>query len=174
LPTGSGPVRAYSPSAACVAFIAPAFIADAPTILDKLDPKAATHRRTRAKPVLVRFAAWLEAEHRRERPKSPLGQAMLSPCNQWPSLNRYRHDSELTIDHGVGERAIRPLAVGRKNWLFLGGDRGLSTAAVLMSVGDSATRHGVNAWDYLRDLFDRLPGLPAGSDLSDRLADNWA
>lgn len=144
------------------------------TALGLSGDQAATHRRTRAGPVLVRFAAWLETEQRRERPKSPLGQAILYSRNQWPSLNRYLHDSRLAIDNGAAERAIRPLAVGRKNWLFIGGDRGLSTAAVLMSVCASATRHGVNQWEYLRDLFDRLPALPTNSDLTSLLPDNWA
>ena len=85
-----------------------------------------------------------------------------------------RHDGRLAIDNDPAERAIRPLAVGRRNWLFVGGDGGLSTAAVLLSVCASAKRHGVNAWLYLRDLFGRLPALSAGADLSPFLPDIWA
>lgn len=58
--------------------------------------------------------------------------------------------------------------------LFVGGDGGLGTAAVLLSVCASAKRHGLNAWAYLRDLLDRLPARPAGADLSDLLPDAWA
>ncbi len=131
-------------------------------------------RRARASPVLDRFIGWLDAESRAARPKSPLGAAVAYARNGWASLTRYVTDGRLGIDNGPAERAVRPLAVGRKNWLFVGGDGGLGTAAVLLSVCASARRHGLNAWSYLRDLFDRLPARPAGSDLSDLLPDVWA
>ncbi|MFO0847176.1 MAG: IS66 family transposase [Gemmataceae bacterium] len=131
-------------------------------------------RRTRAGPVLDRFAGWLDIESRTARPKSPLGAAIAYARNGWPSLTRYVTDGRLAIDNGPAERAVRPLAVGRRNWLFVGGDGGLATAAVLLSVCASAKRHGLNAWAYLRDLFDRLPAVPAGADLSPFLPDVWA
>jgi hypothetical protein len=68
-----------------------------------------------------------------------------------------------------------PLPItSRRNWLFVGGDGGLSTAAVLLSVCASAKRHGLNEWSYLRNLFERLPAVPAGADLSEFLPDAWA
>jgi hypothetical protein len=137
-------------------------------------PAVGDDRRARASPVLDRFADRLDVEHRTARPKSPLGQAVLYARNGWASPTRYVTDGRLAIDNGPAERAVRPLAVGRRNWLFVGGDGGLPTAAVLLSVCASAKRHGVNAWSYLRDLFDRLPAVPAGSDLSALLPDAWA
>jgi transposase len=134
----------------------------------------ADYRRARASPVLDRFAEWLAIESRTARPKSPLGAAVAYAQNGWASLTRYVTDGRLAIDNGPAERAVRPLAVGRRNWLFVGGDGGLATAAVLLSVCASAKRHGLNAWSYLRDLFDRLPAVPAGADLSDFLPDLWA
>ena len=134
----------------------------------------AEYRRARASPVLDRFAGWLEVESRRALPKSPLGAAVAYARNGWASLTRYAADGRLAIDNGPAERAIRPLAVGSKNWLFVGGDGGLATAAVLLSVVASAKRHGVNAWSYLRDLFGRLPAVPTGADLSEFLPDRWA
>ncbi len=131
-------------------------------------------RHARAGPILSQFAAWIEARHRTTRPKSPLGVAVQYARNQWPSLTRYVTDGRFAIDNGPAERAIRPLAVGRRNWLFIGGDGGLTTAAVLLSVCASAKRHAINAWEYLRDLFDRLPAVPAGADLSAFLPDAWA
>jgi transposase len=131
-------------------------------------------RRVRASPVLDRFAEWLDEEARTARPKSPLGAAVAYARNGWASLTRYVTDGRLAIDNGPAERAIRPLAVGRRNWLFVGGDGGLATAAVLLSVCASAKRHGLNTWSYLRDLLDRLPALPAGADLSHFLPDIWA
>jgi hypothetical protein len=131
-------------------------------------------RHARAGPILSPFAGWIEARHPTTRPKSPLGVAVPYARNQWPSRTRYVTDGRFAIDNGPAERAIRPLAVGRRNWLFIGGDGGLSTAAVLLSVCASAKRHGLNAWSYLRDLFERLPAVPAGADLSEFLPDVWA
>jgi transposase len=135
---------------------------------------AVSLRRTRAGPVLDRFASWLEDEARTARPKSPLGCAVLYARNGWPSLTRYLTDARLAIDNGPAERAIRPLAIGRRNWLFVGGDAGLATASTLLSVCASAKRHGLNVWSYVRDLFERLPVEPVGSDLSEFLPDVWA
>jgi hypothetical protein len=131
-------------------------------------------RRARAGPVLDRLGEWLDVESRTARPKSPLGAAVLYARNGWSSLTRYVTDGRLAIDNGPAERAVRPLAVGRKNWLFVGGDGGLPTAAVLLSICASAKRHGLNAWSYLRDLFERLPARPTGSDRSEFLPDAWA
>lgn len=60
---------------------------------------------------------------------------------------RYLTDARFAIDNGAPERAIRPLAIGRGNWLHVGGDRGLPTAAVLLSVCASARRHQLNPWE---------------------------
>ena len=74
--------------------------------------------------------------------------------------------------NNVAERAVRPLAVGRKNWLFIGGDGGLASAAVMMSLCASAKRHGLNPWAYLTDVMTRLAAKPA--DVTDLLPDAWA
>ena len=92
----------------------------------------------------------------------------------WPALTRYASDGRLGIDNGPAERAIRPLAVGRHNWLHIGGDGGLSSAAVLLSVTASAARHRVNPWSYVRDLLTILPTRPPNADVSDLLPDAWA
>ncbi len=86
---------------------------------------------------------------------------------------RYLDDHRLSIDNGPAERAIRPLAVGRRNWLFVGGDAGLTSAAVLLSVVASAKRLRLNAWDYVRDLLAHLPARPPDADVSDLLPDRW-
>jgi len=93
--------------------------------------------------------------------------------NQWPTLIRYLDDGRLSIDNGPAEQALRPLAVGRNNWLFIGGDTGLSAAAVLLSILACAKRHGLNPWVYLRDLLNHLPARPPTADLSDLLPDRW-
>jgi transposase len=99
------------------------------------------------------------------------GQAIEYSRNQWASLVRYLDDARFAIDNGEAERAIRPLAVGRSNWLHVGGDGGLKTAAVLLSVCGSATRHRLNPWSYLRDVLDQLAARSADADVSDLLPD---
>ena len=73
----------------------------------------------------------------------------------------------------TSETVIRPLAVGRANWLQIGGDSGLKTASVLMSVCASATRHRLNPWSYLRDVLDQLAARSAGGEGRDLLPDAW-
>jgi transposase len=131
-------------------------------------------RRTRAGPTLASFSEWLNEHHRRATPKSLFGQAVEYSRNQWASLVRYLGDAQFAIDNGEAERAIRPLAVGRANWLQIGGDGGLKTASVLLSICASATRHRLNPWSYLRDGLDQFAGRPAADDVRDLLPDAWA
>lgn len=133
---------------------------------------AGSLRRSRAGPIITQFGDWIETEYRTALPKSPLGQAVGYARNQWPSLERYLTDARFAIDNNVAERAVRPLAVGRKNWLFIGGDGGLPTASVLLSLCASAKRHGVNPWAYLTDVLMHLATKPA--DLTPLLPDVWA
>jgi transposase len=131
-------------------------------------------RRTRAGPILATFSDWLEDQRRQATPKSLFGQAIEYSRNQWVSLVRYIDDSRFAIDNGAAERAIRPLAIGRSNWLHIGGDGGLKTASVLLSVCASATRHRLNPWSYVRDVLDQLAARSATADVSDLLSDAWA
>lgn len=128
-------------------------------------------RRTRAGPILAAFADWLDWQQRAATPKSLFGQAVGYSLNQWASLVRYLDDARFAIDNGAAERAIRPLAIGRGNWLHIGGDGGLKTASVLLSVCASGTRHGLNPWSYLRDLLEHLATRSTGADTADLLPD---
>ena len=82
-------------------------------------------------------------------------------------------DGRLTIDNAAAEQAIRPLAVGRRNWLQIAGDGGLKSAAVLLSVAASAKRHGVNPWLYVRHLLAESAARKLDADFSDLLPDAW-
>jgi transposase len=137
------------------------------------DNALSLYRREHAGPILERFADWLAGHRAVALPKSGFGQAVTYAVNQWPTLVRYVTDGRLSIDNGPAERVIRPLCVGRNNWLFIGGDGGLNSAAVLLSVAASARRHGLNPWEYLRDLLVRLPARPPDTDVSDLLPDRW-
>jgi hypothetical protein len=98
----------------------------------------------------------------------------LFATNQWQTLGVYVTDGRLTIDNGPAEQALRPLAVGRKNWLHLGGDGGLLPTAILLSITTSVKRHGINPWSYRKNVLTELPTRPAGADSADLLADAGA
>ncbi|MSR55125.1 MAG: hypothetical protein EXS09_17820, partial [Gemmataceae bacterium] len=79
-----------------------------------------------------------------------LGEAFTSALNQWPTWTVDVTGGRLKIDNHPAEQAIRPLAIGRRNWLHVGGDGGLNPTAVLLSLAASAKRHALNPWDYYR------------------------
>ena len=107
-------------------------------------------------------------------PKSKIGEALVYASNQWTSLLRFVEDGRLTIDNSPAEQAIRPLALGRRNWLQIAGDGGLKSAAVLLSVAASAKRHGVNPWAYVQHILAASAARPRAADFSDLLPDAWA
>jgi hypothetical protein len=102
------------------------------------------------------------------------GQAVNYARNQWTSLIRYLDDARFAIDNGDAERAIRPIAVGRANWLQIGGDGGLPTASVLLSLCVSARRSRLDPWTYLAHVLSELTIRTPGADLADLLPDERA
>jgi transposase len=134
----------------------------------------AAYRREHAGPVLIQFADWLAEQVPKALPKSQFGEAIGYAINQWPSLIRFVDDGRLRIDNGPAERAIRPLAVGRRNWLHIAGDGGLRSGAVLLTIAASAKRHHVNPWEYIKHILTELPARADNADLTDLLPDVWA
>ena len=123
-------------------------------------------------PVLGRVRAWLDEQRAAVLPKSPVGQAITYALKLWPALTVYATDGRLGIDNNAAERALRRVAVGRKNWLFAGSDAGGATAAVLYGVIASAQRHGLDPEAYLRGVLARIPATPL-SQLGQFLPDRW-
>lgn len=133
----------------------------------------AAYRQARAGPVLKSFAQWLAEEVPRVLPKSKIGEAFGYASNQWPTLVRYLEDGRLTIDNSPAEQAIRPLAVGRRNWLQIAGDGGLKSAAVLLSVAATTKRHRLNPWAYVKHLLSESAARQPDADFTDLLPDAW-
>ena len=129
-------------------------------------------RQEKAKPILDQFKAWLEKELPSVLPKGPMGMAIQYTLNQWEALNRYLEDGDLAIDNNAAERALRPIALGRKNWLFAGSDKGGERAAIVYSLIETCKRHGVEPYAYLRDVLDRIPSHPINT-LRELLPQNW-
>jgi transposase len=129
-------------------------------------------RQERSKPVLDEIEKWLEAQQGSLLPKSPIGEAVTYTRNQWKALNQYIGDGDLAIDNNVAENALRSIAIGRKNYLFIASDRGGWAAAILYSLIQSAKRHGLDPFLYLRDLFLRIPTHP-NKEIRQLLPDHW-
>jgi transposase len=132
-------------------------------------------RQERSLPELIALRQWLEAEKPKALPKSLIGQAIAYALRHWQALIRYVDDGFLDIDNNIAERALRHIALGRKNWLFAGSAKGAVTAATLFSVTSSCHRHGVDVFAYLRDILERLAHdpKPAAEMLREWLPDRW-
>lgn len=138
-------------------------------------------RQERSVPVLARIKTWLEAAAANADilPRSPLGQAITYARNQWAALCAYTTQGFLSIDNNASERALKRVAIGRKNWLFAGNDRAGHTAARLWSLIASAERHGLDPQAYLTSVFAKLPPLvtsgatPTEAQLAEFLPDVW-
>jgi hypothetical protein len=111
--------------------------------------------------MLEEFRTWLLAQGRAVPPKSPLGEAIGYTLDQWTALTRYLDDGRLDIANNAAERALRGVAVGRKNWLFAGSDAGGRRAAIFYSPIETAKRHGVDPFAYLRDVIGGVSTHPA-------------
>jgi transposase len=127
-------------------------------------------------PRLAQFKAYLESQQAVHGgpvlPKSPMGAAITYLLNQWDALCVYTTDGDLEIDNNFAERTLRRIAIGRANWTFLGSDTGGHTAAILFSLIATCDRHGVNVFDYLRDVLTRIAAHPM-NQLAELLPDRW-
>ena len=129
-------------------------------------------RQSRAKPVADALHAWL-LEKRQTLAKADItAKAIDYSLSNWRALTRYLDDGHVPIDNNAVENAIRPLAVGRKNWLFVGSQQAGERAAVMLSLIESAKLNGHDPWAYLKDVFERLPTLK-NRDLELLLPHNW-
>ena len=135
------------------------------------DPRRAL-RQERAGPLLETFKAWLDAQALVVLPKSAMGLALGYALRQWKALTVYVDDGDLDIDNNAAERALRCVALGRKNWLFAGSDQGGERAAVLFSLVATCKRHGIDPYAYLRDVIGRIAAHPA-KDVAALMPDRW-
>lgn len=128
-------------------------------------------RQLEAVPLLTQFETWLKEKQLTALPDTGFGKAVNYCLNRWAALTRYTTAGFLNIDNNPVENAIRPIAIGRKNWLFCGSEEGGDTAATLASIVNTCKRLGVNPYDYIRDVLVRLAQKPACID--DLLPDRW-
>ena len=118
-------------------------------------------RSSQSRPIIQRIREALERWQKAQRflPQSSIGKAISYALGQWESLEIYLQDAQIEIDNNLVENAIRPTALGKKNWLFFGDANAGERSAVIYSIIESCRRNGVEAYTYLCDVLTRLPSM---------------
>ena len=129
-------------------------------------------RQERSVEVLARIKEWLDAEQEIVLPRSPMATAITYAQNQWTVLTTYTRQGFLNIDNNASERALKRVAIGRKNWLFAGNDASAENHARLWSLIASCQRHGVDPQRYLTSVLAKIGTTPK-EELDQFLPDVW-
>jgi len=129
-------------------------------------------RQAKAKPLAAALHLWLTTQRQKVPPGSAIAKAIDYSLGRWQALTRYIADGDMPIDNNWVENQIRPIALGRKNWLFAGSLRSGKRAAAVMSLVHSARLNGHDPHAYLKDVMERLPMQPA-SRIDELLPHNW-
>jgi transposase len=119
-----------------------------------------TARQSRSLPILHALKQWMLENYKAVVPKGPIGQALHYSLERWDKLMLYTTDGILEIDNNLVENAIRPVAVGRKNYLFAGSHNGAQRAAMLYSFLGTCKINNVNPFEWLRSTLDKIPNYP--------------
>lgn len=141
----------------------------------KLTPEQRRDKRRRESyPVIRTFEKWMKDTYPTVLPKSKIGQAIEYTYALLPRLSRYVNDGRITIDNNPVERAVRPLAIGRKNWLFCGNDASAYRAAIVYSLIGTCKNADIDPRIWMEDVLKQIPYYRRdGRDLSDLLPRNW-
>jgi transposase len=132
-------------------------------------------RQEKSVPVLEKIKAWLETEKEIVLPRSPMAAAIGYAQNQWAALCAYTTQGFLNIDNNASERALKRVAIGRKNWLFAGNDAAAENHARLWSLIASCDRHNIDPQRYLTSVLAKLPLIDVRdeTELAQFLPDVW-
>lgn len=129
-------------------------------------------RQKNSRPKVDAFQAWAEKQLTRIPGKSDLAKAFRYGLSRWPSFTLFLDDGRVAIDNNAAERGMRPIGVGRRNWLFAGSDAGGETLARAMTVIETAKLNGLDPQAYLADILDRIHDHKA-KRLDELLPWNW-
>ncbi|MFC4871972.1 IS66 family transposase [Negadavirga shengliensis] len=122
-----------------------------------LDPEARKALRLeKSLPVINEMAEWMKERLSNVKPKEAIGKAVLYSINRWAELSNYLYDGRLEIDNNQIENAIRPVAVGRKNYLFAGSHASAQRAAMIYSFFAICKKHEVNPYEWLRHTLENI------------------
>jgi hypothetical protein len=117
-------------------------------------------RRARAGPLLEDLQSWFHSTLSKLSRKSPLARAIRYALTRWTALTRYRDDGHLEMENNAAERALRAVALGRKNFLFLGADTGGERAEVIYTLIGTAKLNNLDPEGYLRHVLERIADHP--------------
>jgi transposase len=129
-------------------------------------------RQEKSAPIVAELKLWLDTEVRNVRPKSPIGKAIQYCLNRWHELTRFLHDGRIEMSNNLVENCIRPLAIGRKNWMFAGSPEAARKMAILLTIIGTCKLLGVNSFKYLAHVLAELPKR-MNHDIDDLLPWNW-
>ena len=129
-------------------------------------------RQARSRPLWEELNVWLQLERTRVPDGSAIAKAIDYSLNHWVGLGRFLLDGDVPIDNNYVENRIRPWALGRRNWLFIGSQLAGERAAVVMSLLQSAKLNGHEPWAYLKDVLTRLP-TQLNSRIEELLPHRW-
>lgn len=118
-------------------------------------------RNAQSRPIIERIGKLLRTWQQKQRhlPQSLMGKATTYTLTLWPLLQTYLDDGRVEIDNNLVENAIRPTAVGKKNWLFIGNEAVGECSAILFTIIEACRSRGLDPWAYLRDVLTRLPTM---------------
>ena len=136
-------------------------------------PEHLALRQSAGRAAMVAFRAFLKEEHPRHPPKSPIGAALSYATNQWDTLTRFLDDVKIPLDNNASERALRVVALGRKNFLFVGNAEHGENLAGLYSLVSTCDANDVDPIAYLKDVLLRVDDHPA-SQIDDLLPHKWS
>jgi hypothetical protein len=140
---------------------------------EKLDwEKRSEERKTHALPVLHRLEKWMKENQYKFRPNSPMGKAIDYTLPRWAGLTAYVHHGQMEIDNNLIENAVRPLAIGRKNFLFCGSHQAAQMAAGMYSFMASCKKKKINEFEWLKDVLERIQSHKQ-KDRYQLLPSNW-
>ena len=131
-------------------------------------------RQIKSRPLVAAMKTWLEAELDRVPPRGGIADAMRYALARWSALAKFLDDGRIELDNNTVERAIRPIALGRKNHLFAGSDGGAARWATVCSLIATAKLNDVEPFAYLKDVLERMTEGHPMSRLDDLLPWNWA
>ena len=132
-----------------------------------------TARAARSRPLVEVLGTWLRANRTKLSPKVKTATAIDYMLKRWPAFTRFLDDGRVCLSNNAAERAIRGIAVGRRNWTFAGSDAGGRRSAAMYTLIETAKLNGIDPQAWLTDLLARLSGHPT-KHVAELLPWNWS
>lgn len=135
-------------------------------------PERQAKRQLHVKPIFEKLEKYLRELSEKTLPRAPLMEAISYTLKQWTEISRILEDGTFQLDNNIIENKMRPIALGRKNYLFAGSHEGAKRAAIIYSLFGTAKMHDVNPYEWLKDVLQRMRSHPVNK-LAELLPHNW-